>query len=68
VGGGIEWAFAGNWTVRGEYTFISLENHPTCGVVAAIPYCWNHDGLDGVSTAKIGFNYLFTAGPAPFVP
>ena len=26
VGGGIEWAFAGNWSVKGEYMFIGANN------------------------------------------
>lgn len=72
VGGGIEWAFAGNWTVKGEYMFIGSDSASACGVAGigapAGPgtYCWDHSGLDGISTAKIGINYLFGGG-APVV-
>ena len=27
VGGGVEWAFAPNWSVKGEYMFIGLKNN-----------------------------------------
>ena len=68
IGGGVEWAFAGNWTVKGEYMFIGLDNDSACGLgtnnalVPARSFCWNHSGLNGVSTAKIGLNYLFGGG------
>jgi outer membrane immunogenic protein len=59
VGAGIEWAFAGNWTLKGEYMFIGSDDISTC----AGTFCWNHS-VDGISTAKIGLNYLFGAsGP-----
>jgi len=73
IGAGIEWAFAGNWTVKAEYMAIGLENvNSPCGFVTGGPvipagnYCWGHSGLDAVSTFKVGVNYLFGGG-APVV-
>ena len=72
LGGGIEWAFWGNWTVKAEYMFIGTDNNLACGYnsgAAGLPpgnYCWTHSGLDGFSTAKIGLNYLF-GGTSPLV-
>ena len=72
VGGGIEWAFDWNWSVKAEYMFIGLDNNSACGFDAAGvgaggpgTYCWNHE-FDGVHTAKIGLNYRFGGG-APVV-
>jgi outer membrane immunogenic protein len=71
VGGGIEWAFDWNWSVKAEYMFIGLDNVSACGfnsnanLVPIGTYCWNHE-LDGIHTAKIGLNYRFGGG-APLV-
>jgi outer membrane immunogenic protein len=67
VGGGIEWAFDWNWSVKAEYMFIGLDNVSACGYTTAVAfgpgtYCWNHE-LDGIHTAKIGLNYRFGGGP-----
>jgi outer membrane immunogenic protein len=73
LGGGIEWAFAPNWSVKGEYMFIALGDDggfQTCGdvtnpqgaIVAGGPFCFNHS-FSGIHTAKIGLNYRFGAGP-----
>jgi len=76
IGAGIEWAFANNWTLKGEYMFIGTDNSSPCGFVLGGPvipaknYCWNHSGPDGISTAKIGLNYRFSGlfgGVAAFV-
>jgi outer membrane immunogenic protein len=68
VGGGVEWAFAPNWSVKGEYMFIGLDNHDfqTSGlattssgaVVSGGPFVFNHS-FNGINTAKIGVNYKF---------
>lgn len=68
LGGGIEWAFTNNWTLKAEYMAIGLDNSLPCGSVpngAVIPagnYCWNHSGPGAVSTLKVGVNYLFGGG------
>jgi outer membrane immunogenic protein len=68
VGGGVEWAFAPNWSVKGEYMFIGLNNHDfqtsgfattsTGNVVSGGPFVFNHS-FNGINTAKIGLNYKF---------
>jgi outer membrane immunogenic protein len=69
IGGGIEWAFASNWSVKAEYMFIALgdkNGFQTCGPatapsgnpVAGGPFCFNHSFGD-IHTAKVGVNYRF---------
>jgi len=59
-GGGIEWAFANNWSAKGEYMFLGLHDDnlvctPGPSANFARP-CWTHD-LGGTHTVKIGINY-----------
>jgi outer membrane immunogenic protein len=74
VGGGIEWAFAPNWSVKGEYMFIAIDENSgfqTCGpvttpsgaILAGGPFCFNN-AFGGIHTAKIGLNYRL--GPTRF--
>jgi outer membrane immunogenic protein len=67
AGGGIEWAFDWNWSVKAEYMFIGLDDTRTsCGVAtvasgAAVPggpFCFDQH-FDGINTAKVGLNYRF---------
>jgi len=65
IGGGAEWAFARNWSVKGEYLYLGLDaNVPSCGpgggrlFVPNLTFCANHL-LDGIHTAKLGVNYKF---------
>lgn len=68
IGGGLEWAFAQNWSVKGEYMFIGLNDHDfqtsgiattsTGAVVSGGPFVFNHS-FNGINTAKIGLNYKF---------
>jgi outer membrane immunogenic protein len=70
VGGGIEWAFTPNWSVKAEYMFIALDDvNQACGVATAGPgagtnFCWDHD-VGGIHTVKVGVNYRFGWGAAP---
>jgi outer membrane immunogenic protein len=70
VGGGVEWAFDPNWSVKAEYMFIGLHNsndQAACGVAnTGGTFCWDHD-LQGIHTAKVGLNYRFNWGAAPVV-
>ena len=68
IGGGVEWAFATNWSVKAEYMFIGLDDTRTsCGVAtvasgAAVPggpVCFDRH-FDGINTAKVGLNYKFS--------
>ncbi|MBK5956964.1 hypothetical protein CCR97_01855 [Rhodoplanes elegans] len=68
VGGGIEWAFDMNWSIKAEYMYIGLnETQTLCGsgVVLATSTCFSHE-FDGIHTAKVGLNYRFGGG-APIV-
>ena len=69
VGGGIEWAFAPNWSLKGEYMYIAANDNSsfqTCGPVttpsgttlAGGPFCFNNS-FPGIHTAKIGLNFKF---------
>jgi outer membrane immunogenic protein len=67
IGGGLEWAFAQNWSVKAEYMFIGLDNQfqtsglgttGTGAVVSGGPFVFNHR-FDGINTAKVGLNYRF---------
>jgi outer membrane immunogenic protein len=67
IGGGLEWAFAANWSVKAEYMFIGLHDSVTsCGLATVAsgatvpggPFCFNHH-FEGINTAKIGVNYRF---------
>jgi outer membrane immunogenic protein len=69
VGGGIEWAFAQNWSVKGEYMFIALGDDggfqrcgpvttPSGATLAGGPFCFNNS-FNHIHTAKIGLNYRF---------
>jgi outer membrane immunogenic protein len=60
-GGGIEWAFTGNWTVKAEYLFLGLtDRFSVCGAgagaAAGSTFCADHR-LAGIHTMKIGANY-----------
>jgi len=64
-GGGAEWAFAQNWSVKGEYLFLGLDNGvAACGpgggrlFLPNLTFCSNHS-FNGIHTAKVGVNYKF---------
>jgi outer membrane immunogenic protein len=73
VGGGVEWAFSPNWSIKAEYMVIGLGGHNlgSCGtshsqVSSGAPFtvtpggdfCFNHD-FPAIHTAKIGINFHF---------
>ena len=65
IGGGAEWAFAQNWSVKGEYLFLGLDNgFAACGpgggrlLLPNLTFCSNHS-FNGIHTAKVGVNYKF---------
>jgi outer membrane immunogenic protein len=67
-GGGVEWAFAPNWSVKAEYMFIALgdQSRTSCGtatlasgaVVAGGPFCFGTSFPD-IHTVKVGVNWRF---------
>lgn len=57
LGGGAEWMFAPQWSVKAEYIFLGIDDSvEACD--AAAGFCWNHD-FHGVHTVKVGLNYHF---------
>ena len=67
AGGGIEYAFDYNWSVKAEYLFLGLDHTiSTCGpgggAAAGSTFCSTMN-VDGIHTAKIGINYRWGAGP-----
>jgi len=68
IGGGIEWAFAPNWSMKAEYMFIGLggQGLTSCGTAtlasgAVVPggaFCFAHDFPD-IHTVKLGINWRF---------
>ena len=70
AGGGIEWMFLPNWSIKGEYQYIGLRRGP---VVAANEFALGLgstfvinrvDPQIGIHTARIGLNYHFFSAPA----
>lgn len=67
VGAGVEWIFAPNWSLFGEYNYVGLGNKNSCFVARS---CENilgqaHGGIGerlNLSTAMVGMNYRF-GGP-----
>jgi len=66
LGGGVEWAFANNWTVKVEYDYLGLTNRSFV-VPAGAPFLVG-DTFNSTSRnmqmVKVGVNYLFNAGSA----
>jgi outer membrane immunogenic protein len=64
AGGGIEYWFAPQWTVKAEYLFLGLNNQSfaVCGPggagAAGSTFCSSHS-LGGISTGKVGVNFHF---------
>jgi len=60
IGGGVEWAFAANWTAKAEYDYIGFNRQNiTLNGVGALPAQIPLGISNSVSLAKIGVNYKF---------
>jgi outer membrane immunogenic protein len=65
VGGGVEWAFAPNWSVKAEYLYFKLSDlsYSSPLVAAAVPfsagYSWNTKVRMDESVARVGLNFHF---------
>jgi outer membrane immunogenic protein len=51
VGGGLEWAFAPNWSAKAEYLFLGLGDDTVAGTGIKVD--------DDVHTVRVGLNYHF---------
>jgi outer membrane immunogenic protein len=61
AGGGIEYALTNNWTIKGEYLWLAIDQTTAvCGVAAVggATFCSAHT-FDGIHTGKVGLNYKF---------
>jgi outer membrane immunogenic protein len=61
VGGGFEWAFANNWSLRAEYDFLGLSSRSftvptTFPILAGDTFT---TGRNNIQMATVGINYLF---------
>jgi outer membrane immunogenic protein len=68
AGGGIEWAFLGNWTWKAEALVLGFnKGYAVCGpeTPAGVNFCSNH-AIGTIATVKMGLNYKFDWG-APVV-
>lgn len=65
AGGGIEWAFAPNWSLKGEYLYLATRQNFSQSAVAggtgpAAGFVWANSHSDpGIHTGKFGINYRF---------
>lgn len=66
AGGGIEYALAGNWSIKGEYLYLATQQTYTSNGIGAASVAgnsyFNSHSDPGVHTAKVGVNYRF-GGP-----
>jgi outer membrane immunogenic protein len=62
VGGGVEWGFTPNWSVKGEYLWAHYESQNY--FASLIPPGFASGTFD-VNTVKLGVNYRFGWGGAP---
>ena len=65
AGGGIEWAFTRNWTVRVEYLHLQfngvLETLSSVGAIGAVHFTstTSSNSNSGMDIARVGINYIF---------
>jgi outer membrane immunogenic protein len=74
AGGGVEWKFLPNWSIKGEYQYIGLRRGPVASAsefvgLAGSAFVITHVNPPiAMHTGRIGLNYHFTlAPPAPVV-
>ncbi len=69
AGGGVEWAFLPNWTLRAEYLHLQFdgikEDASIQAIVAPVFLTTHVSSNTGVDLVRVGVNYLFNWGPAP---
>src|SRR5262249_14544320 len=65
TGGGVEWAFAPNWSIKAEYMYINAPDATvSCGtatlasgaIVPGGPFCFGHS-FGNINTVKVGLNW-----------
>jgi outer membrane immunogenic protein len=68
VGVGVEYMFAKNWTVFGEYNYYTFSGDKLLISIPGpgLPNSFSSGGQQ-IQTVKVGVNYLFNWGPTPVV-
>jgi outer membrane immunogenic protein len=59
VGGGVEWAFANNWSAKIEYDFLGLSSQTFTSPGIILPGDTFSSGNRNIQMAKFGVNYKF---------
>jgi outer membrane immunogenic protein len=62
VGGGVEWRFARNWSLKGEYEYLGFgtKNFTTIGTTPGfLPVTATNSVKDTANIGKLGVNYRF---------
>ena len=57
AGGGVEYAFAGNWTVKAEYLHVGFSNRSVTSPQIGLPYTFAFK--DSLDIGRVGINYKF---------
>ena len=57
AGGGVEYAFAGNWTVKAEYLHVGFSNRSATSPQIGLPYTFAFK--DSLDIGRVGINYKF---------
>ncbi len=69
AGGGVEWAFLPNWTLRAEYLHLQFdgvtEDRSKSGIIPSLFITSHVSSNVGVDLVRVGMNYLFNWGPPP---
>ncbi len=64
VGGGLEYLFTPNWSLKGEYMYYNFDHYRFTTPVVLAPFGeWRND----IHTVKVGLNYRFNWGGGPVV-
>jgi outer membrane immunogenic protein len=64
VGGGIEYAFTGNWSAKIEYNYMHLGREDVQFCTVGVPGdCFDYSIKQHIHVVKAGINYRFGAGP-----
>ena len=61
VGGGIEYAFDKNWSIKGEYLYVPLKSLGFTSVSTSDPtyIIQHHESLSALNVFRVGLNYRF---------
>jgi outer membrane immunogenic protein len=70
AGGGLEWLFLPNWTVKAEYLYMRFQHVDATynyTLVGGVPFTANVTNNSNINTFRLGVNYLFPVAPSAFV-